>query len=133
MNETEGGTLVAGEGNRREVTIHHPDLRIGVSVFVLALLDLLVIRKARLQKVVDIHNLPIELDRSVVTRNEVAAAIEYVLNDDYDWPVSFVCVCGLLALDTDATRESLMELVEDSKNPYVKAGLRIYKAKRHAA
>ena len=97
----------------------------------LALLDLLVIRKARLQKVVDIHNLPIELDRSVVTRNEVAAAIEYVLNDDYDWPVSFVCVCGLLALDTDATRESLMKLVEDSKNPYVKAGLRIFKTKRH--
>jgi len=131
MSEVEGGTLVAGEGNRREITVHHPDLRLGVAVFVLALLDLLVIRKARLQKVVDIHNLPIELDRSEVTREEVAAAIEYVLEDNFDWPVSFVCVCGTLALDPEATRESLMQLVEDSKNPYVKAGLRIYKTKRH--
>lgn len=131
MSEVERGTLVAGEGNRREITVAHPDLRLGVAVFVLALLDLLVIRKARLQKVVDIHNLPIELDRSEVTREEVADAIEYVLDDDYDWPVSFVCVCGMLNLCSDATREGLMELIEDSKNPYVKAGLRIYKTKRH--
>jgi len=129
MNENDFEVIVAGEGNRRETTIDHPDLRLGVAVFVFALLDLLVIRKARLQKVVDMYDLPIELDKSGITRADVADALDYIVANDNEWATSFNNACCTLGLNCEATREELVEMVRCSKNPHVKAGLKIHQAR----